>query len=199
MLTLVFAESSLEFRRGRALDANRDWRELARLEHKDKRGRPDIVHDLLKLSLDSELNKRGLLRVFVHCFDDHVITVAPALRLPRSYARFVGLMEDLNRKNKLAVDGETLLEIKTQTLADLLAEFKEEKIVLDCRGERKTLKEFSKQLKGDALVVIGGFPHGAFLSDVLDALPRCSLASEELTAPAILAKTIACAELAQGF
>ena len=201
MLTIVFAETALEFFKGKALDANDDWKELARYDNKDKRGRPDIAHDLLKLSLDSELNKRGLLRVFVHTFDDRVITVSPKLRLPRAYGRFLGLVEDLNKKNKIAFQSDVLLKIEARDLKTLLHPLQGKKIVLEAKGGHKTLKEFSEMMAVDIVLIIGGFPHGDFLdkSNALDGLQRVALGSEELTAPAVLAKALTCAELANGF
>ncbi len=201
MFTLIFAETALEFFKGRLLDANEDWKVLARFENKEKRGRPDIAHDLLKLSLDSELNKRGLLCVFVHTYDDRVITVSSEWRVPRSYKRFAGLMDDLEKKKEISAEGKVLLKIEEKTLKQLLAELEGKKIVLEASGERKKLKDFAGMLEGDVVVIIGGFPHGAFLdkSGALAGLPRVALGETELTAPATLAKVLTCAELANGF
>jgi len=201
MLVLVFAEASLEFFKGRVLDANEDWKILARCDHKEKRGRPDICHDLLKLSLDSELNKRHLLRVYVHTYDDRVITASSEWRVPRSFKRFAGLMEDLEKKREISAEGKVLLKIEEKNLKQLLAELEGEKIVLEASGERKKLKDFVGMLGGNAIVIIGGFPHGAFLdkSNALEGLQRVALSETELTAPAILAKVLTCAELANGF
>ena len=201
MLTIVFAETALEFFKGRALDANDDWKVLSRYENKDKRGRPDIAHDLLKLSLDSGLNKRGELRVFMHTYNERVITVSPELRLPRSYRRFIGLMEDLESKGKIEADGKLLLKIENKTLKMLLTELKTDFIVMDATGKKTKLKELVKTLaakKGNAGIVLGGFPHGVFLdkSKALEGLPRVALGETELTAPAVLASVLACAEMA---
>ena len=200
MLTIVFAETALEFFKGRALDANEDWKVLSRYENKDKRGRPDIAHDLLKLALDSGLNKRGELRVFMHTYNERVITVSPELRLPRSYKRFIGLMEDLEKKGKIEADEKTLLTIESKTLKELLAELKIDFLVMDAAGKKTKLKELVKTLaaKKDAGIIIGGFPHGAFLdkSKALVDLPRVAIGGTELTAPAVLASVLACAEMA---
>ena len=201
MLTIVFAETALEFFKGRALDANDDWKVLSRYENKDKRGRPDIAHDLLKLSLDSGLNKSGGLRVFMHTYDERVITVSPELRLPRSFKRFVGLMEDLEQKGKIEADGKLLLKIESKTLKELLAELKADFMVMDAAEKKTKLKELVKLLsakKDGAGIIIGGFPHGAFLdkSKALEGPPRIALGETELTAPAVLASVLACAEMA---
>ncbi|PIO06482.1 16S rRNA methyltransferase [Candidatus Micrarchaeota archaeon CG08_land_8_20_14_0_20_59_11] len=200
MLTIVFAETSLEFFKGRAIDANDDWKALSRYENKDKRGRPDIAHDLLKMSLDSELNKRGELRVFMHTYDERVIAISGEWRVPRSYKRFVGLMEDLERKGRIETDGKTLLKIESKTLKQLLSELKADFIVMDAAGKKTKLKALVTLLakKADTGIILGGFPHGAFLdkSKALEGLPRVALGGVELTAPAVLAKVLTCAEMA---
>ncbi|VVB67850.1 Ribosomal RNA small subunit methyltransferase Nep1 [Candidatus Norongarragalina meridionalis] len=201
MLTIVFAETALEFFKGRVLDANDDWKVLSRYENKDKRGRPDIAHDLLKLSLDSGLNKRGELRVFVHTYDERVISVSPELRLPRSYKRFVGLMEDLEHKGNIEADDKTLLKIEQKTLKQLLTELKTDFIVMDATGKKTKLKALVSLLSKnkDAGIILGGFPHGLFLdkSKALAGLPRIAIGETELTAPAVLSAVLTCAEMAR--
>ncbi len=44
----------------------------------EKRGRPDIAHLCLLEALGSPLNKEGLLRTYVHTYNDYVISVANA-------------------------------------------------------------------------------------------------------------------------
>lgn len=57
--------------------------------------RPDIVHQCLLALLDSPLNKAGRLQIFIHTQRDILIEVNPAIRIPRTYKRFAGLMVQL--------------------------------------------------------------------------------------------------------
>lgn len=184
------------------LDANRHYKTMGALPEKEKRGRPDIAHDLLKASLDSSLNKEGGLRIFLHTRGDFVIGIDKETRLPRSYNSFCGLMEDLWKKKKIEAGGKTLLELREKNLEQLLEEIKSEFVVFDARGKPTTLKElvalFEKNRGKNFGVVIGGFPHGTFSDDsrALEGLPRIALGKTELTAPAILAKVLSCEEIA---
>lgn len=54
--------------------------------------RPDIVHQALMSCLDSPLNKAGLMQVFIHTNKNVLIEVNPAVRIPRTFKRFCGLM-----------------------------------------------------------------------------------------------------------
>ncbi len=87
-------------RRGRPpyrtlLDASVHWQAMKRLPGRERRGRPDIVHVALLLALDSPLCRGGCCRLYLHTVEDKIIEVDPSTRLPRSYQRFVGLMEQL--------------------------------------------------------------------------------------------------------
>ena len=133
MLSLLFVESALETvpqplwnhpsvtKRAKTLnkkpsetllDRTYHHRAMIRLKNNYRRGRPDILHFALLEALGSPLNKEGLLRVYVHTVDDHIISVDPKVRLPRNYDRFVGLIEQLLREDKVPVVGQPLLELR---------------------------------------------------------------------------------------
>jgi len=67
--------------------------------------RPDILHQCLMTLLDSPLNKAGLLKIFVHTKANVVIDVSPKLRIPRTFARFSGLMVQLMHKLSIKAQG----------------------------------------------------------------------------------------------
>ena len=138
---------------------------MKRLEQNAKRGRPDIVHFALLEALGSPLNKEGLLQVFVHTLDDHVITVNPSARLPRNYNRFVGLLEQLFEFGRVPPKGTALLSLKRQTLTQLLQEVKPPYTVAFSRmGKAQTLEETTSKLseRKKSAVLVGGFPQGHF-------------------------------------
>ncbi|MBS7635264.1 16S rRNA methyltransferase [Candidatus Bathyarchaeota archaeon] len=141
------------------------------LENNEKRGRPDIVHFSLLEALGSPLNKEGLLRVYIHSFDDHVISVSPETRLPKNFNRFVGLMEDLFEHGKVPPKGKPLLTLEKKTLVDLLGDLKPTYIILfDRTGKAGTFEEAALSLAKQErpLAIIGGFPHGEFRETTLN-------------------------------
>lgn len=212
MINLILAESALELvpeemrseplikmlarKRGKApggmlLDSNLHHRAMRRLPDAERRGRPDLVHFSLLLALDSVLNRKRMLRMFVHTRNDEVIRVNPEVRLPRSYERFAGLIEQLFEKRRIASEGETLLEIKGSTLAQLLAEINPDSIALmHEKGAAKKPIEFAKSLAGheNPCIIVGGFPHGDFAQRI-DA-ERVSFYPEQLCVWTIVGEVV---------
>ena len=172
MLRIVFVESSLETvpksiakhpailsdakRRKKKptemiLDDSKHHTAMKDLDIREKRGRPDIIHQCLLLTLDSPIED---LEVYVHTINDVMIWINRRTRLPRNYNRFIGLMEDLFKKKEIKANGETLLKIIDSNLEDVLKGFRV--VVMSERGEKKEVS-----LEGCA-VCIGAFPHGDF-------------------------------------
>ncbi len=156
------------------LDANYHHRAI-RVKYPDeaeRRGRPDIVHHFLMVAMESVLNKEGHLRVYVHTRNDQVIFLDPEVRLPRAYHRFVGLMEALFNNKVLPDKANPLLTLKEMTLAELIGQISpRETVVLAEWGKRVNPREAFADLR-DCAVIIGGFPHGDFLSDVRSIADR---------------------------
>jgi rRNA small subunit pseudouridine methyltransferase Nep1 len=137
------------------------------LELNEKRGRPDIVHFALLEALGSPLNKEGLLQVYVHAFNDYVINVKPETRLPRNYARFMSLIEQLFEYVRVPPQKHetALLTLEHKTLAQLIQEIKPSYVLaLSRTGKPHTLEEAISELQKEKrpLVIVGGFPHGNF-------------------------------------
>jgi rRNA small subunit pseudouridine methyltransferase Nep1 len=214
MLTIVFAETALEIipqeiqsqpivkksaakREKRpaqlVLDSSLHWQAMEKLALKEKRGRPDIAHDLLKLAFDDKSEKR----VFIHTIGNKVITFAEDWRPPRNYNQFVGLMEDLFDKKELKdKTGKTLLKVESKKLAELLDELALDFVVLEAKGKQQTLAQFAKTLSAKKAVVIGGFPHGDFVNEAaLEKFEKTSISTAELTAPIVLSKVLTLWEL----
>jgi rRNA small subunit pseudouridine methyltransferase Nep1 len=167
----------------------------------DRRGRPDIAHMCLLLALDSPLNREGLLRCYVHTRHNKVITVDTSARLPRMSYRFEGLLEHLFLTGA-APPEKPLLHLESTSLADLLRRLKPKKVLTFTeRGERKLLRDlFSGLSRGDEVcTIIGGFPHGDFLSDVGKLSNELvSIDPEPLDAPTVLSRVINAYEIAFG-
>jgi rRNA small subunit pseudouridine methyltransferase Nep1 len=91
-----------------------DHRDLLRKSKKDhKEYRPDIAHQELLALIDSPLNKAGKLKVYMRTNKNVLVEFNPAVRIPRTYKRFSGLMVQLLHKMKIkAADSNvTLLKV----------------------------------------------------------------------------------------
>ena len=149
------------------LDRSYHHRAMKRLEHSEKRGRPDIVHFALLEALGSPLNKEGLLQVYVHTFNDYVITMNPETRLPRNYDRFVNLIEQLYEYGRVPPQQTqtALLTLEHKTLKQLIGEVKPSYVLALTRtGKPRMLEEAISKLSNEKkpLLIVGGFPHGHF-------------------------------------
>ncbi len=140
------------------------------LKQNMKRGRPDIVHFALLEALGSPLNKETQLRVYVHTFNNYVITANPETRLPKNYSRFLGLMEQLFEAGNVPPEGTALLTLEHKTLPQLIREVKPSHVIAFSRvGTRKTLEETILKLTNEKrpALLVGGFPHGHFTNSTL--------------------------------
>ena len=53
--------------------------------------RPDVTHQCLLTILDSPLNKNGNVKVFIRTYENVLIHIDSATKIPRTYKRFAGL------------------------------------------------------------------------------------------------------------
>ncbi len=150
------------------LDGTYHHAALRRLPDGERRGRPDIVHLCLLNALESIANKEGLLRVYVHTRNDEVIHIKPETRLPRNYNRFVGLMESLFGSGAVP-RGLELLRLEKESLWELVNEIGPDGVfVMHEAGMFVKPREFGRTLAEfeNPVVVVGGFPHGDFRSEI---------------------------------
>ena len=146
----------------------------------ERRGRPDITHFFLMNSLESILNKEGRLRVYVHTRNNDVLKIKPETRLPKSYSRFVGLMEHVFQ-NKSVPDRENpLITLEKMSLQSLAKSIGNKIIVLSEQGRNVHLKNY--EIPEDVTFIIGGFPSGDFLSNINFADDIISIYSQSLMA-----------------
>lgn len=151
------------------LDASHHHPAFAKLAESERRGRPDLVHFYLMLSMDSDLAAEGNLRVFVHTRNNYVIAVKPETRLPPNYPRFVGLIEQLYDQRVVPSRENALLELRNDVPLDTLVNAlkPDEVVVLSQEGDAVPLQEKFASVKGERVVVIiGGFSRGSFRSDL---------------------------------
>jgi rRNA small subunit pseudouridine methyltransferase Nep1 len=155
----------------------------------ERRGRPDIVHQCLALCQGSALNRRGMLRVFVHTRQDQVIAVGPEARVPPNYVEFLLAMGRLLQGEE--VKGFTVSE---RSFRHLMDEVNADRVVaLTPSGEERDLREVLAA-PGTVAAVMGAFPCGDYRSPVYElADVRVSLGPELLTVPAVLSEVLAAA------
>ncbi len=129
----------------------------------NRRGRPDIVHYFLLNTLESYLNRKHLLRVYVHTRNDEVIFINPETRIPKSYNRFVGLIESLFLNQYVPDKERPLLWMKKMALKDLVSSLKTDNVfLLTEKGKNAKIEQFLNL--DDQVFIIGGFPSGDFIS-----------------------------------
>lgn len=150
------------------LDSNYFHEPMRKLEDSERRGRPDIVHVCMLTALDTPLNREGYLNFCVHTRNDKIINIDPSTRIPRSYNRFIGLMEQLFLIGNVPPE-ENLIELSEMSLEEKLDEIRPKKtLAFSCDGKKRNRKSIFEETKieEDICVIIGGFSHGDFLSDV---------------------------------
>lgn len=186
--TELILNSSLHYP---AMRSMKDWQ---------RRGRPDIAHLCLLLALDSPLNLEGHLKVYVHTREDMIIFIDPSTNLPRTSNRFEGLLEQLYLTGKVPPEA-PLLTLRRLSLKELIDEISPERtIVFSEAGKPMRLTEIFTAATGKekACVIVGGFPHGDFLSDLGFANEIISIYQKPLMATTVVAEIIAAYERSLG-
>jgi rRNA small subunit pseudouridine methyltransferase Nep1 len=182
-LTLVLAESALELvpdqvkrhpavandarRRGREatsilLDRSIHHAAMGKLKEDYKRGRPDLVHVTLLSLTGTPLFLDGMLKIYVHTFDDVIVELAAGTRIPKNYLRFRNLMEK-HLSERVDTD---LIKIYDRPIDALIRKTIRPDLVigLSTQGELKAPEEVARRLADttNPVLLIGGFPHGHF-------------------------------------
>ncbi|MHC1605731.1 MAG: 16S rRNA methyltransferase [Candidatus Methanofastidiosia archaeon] len=196
MLKIILAESELElipeevkshpslrklFRRKSSvlLDSNYHHKAMRKLPDSYRRGRPDIIHICALCVLESPLNKNGGLEFYIHTRNDEVIHVSPFWKVPKSYNRFVGLMEQLFEKRTIKAQERELLRMEKKKLGTLIDEISSGMKVKVMHYEGSSYAS-----EDNCVVIVGGFPHGDFINEL--SYEKFSIFSEELVAWSVL-------------
>lgn len=188
MLSLILAESSLELvpkelqkhnsvishakKLGKKpseilLDNSWHFGAMKGIHNEIKRGRPDLVHFSLLAATSIPLYFEKKIKIYVHTIDDKVIFIGEDVRLPKSYHRFIGLLEKLFSEKVVKSDRKKLLEIKDMTFTQLLQEINPKRIIgLSAKGIPSTCENVAQKLTDDSCIVIGGFPKGHFSNEI---------------------------------
>jgi rRNA small subunit pseudouridine methyltransferase Nep1 len=184
LLSLVIAESALElvpkelqkhnsviasarrFNKKPAeilLDISWHFAAMKGIKNEIKRGRPDLVHFSLLEACSIPLYFENKLNVFVHTIDDKVISVGQNVRLPKSYHRFIGLVEKLYATGKIEENNNILLEIKDMNFGNLIKKINPKQIIaLSSKGIKSSYQKVAEELNDNTCLVVGGFSKGQF-------------------------------------
>ncbi|MCS6770346.1 MAG: 16S rRNA methyltransferase [Candidatus Caldarchaeum sp.] len=171
---------------------------MKNLPEAEKRGRPDILHFCLLEALGSPLNLNGLLETYAATLNGYVVHVNPAVRLPRVYERFKGLMEKLFEDMEVvSSSGETLLRLERASLRSLVERLTpSRKILMTEKADTRGHTGFASLLTaGKPMVMVGGFPHGDFRKETEElADVKVALAQRPLEAWTVVSRVLCLAE-----
>ena len=150
------------------LDISWHFAAMKGIKNEIKRGRPDLVHFCLLEACSIPLYFQKKIRIYVHTIDDKVIFVGENVRLPKSYHRFIGLIEKLYSTGMIEEGGEKLLEIKNMSFGNLVDKINPSEIIgLSTKGVASSYEKLAKEIGKDACVIVGGFPKGHFSDEIL--------------------------------
>ena len=150
------------------LDVSWHFAAMKGIKNEIKRGRPDLIHFCLLECCTIPLYFERCLHVYVHTIDDKVIFVGDNVRLPKSYHRFVGLIEKLYSEKKIEQDGKKLLEIKDMTFDNLVDKIGAKKVIgFSTKGQTNSYEKIAEDVGKDSCIVIGGFSKGHFSDKIL--------------------------------
>lgn len=211
-LSLVLAESSIELvpermarhpavaasarRSGKRpsemlLDNSWHYSAMKGIEDEHKRGRPDLVHFSLLEATGIPLYLRDRIRIYVHTINDDVMVLGRRVRLPKSFHRFSGLVEQLYREGRIEADGAVLLELRRMDFASLIRHISPNRTVaLSTAGARGTYAGVAPLLGPDACLVVGGFQRGQFSSAVSERIDESYSMGDPLEAHTVLARIL---------
>jgi len=180
------------------LDVSLHYHAMLKLREREKRGRPDIVHVSLLFALESPLNKKKKLELYIHTYPGDIIFINPETRIPRNYNRFVGLIEQLLINGKIPPNSDNpLMFVKTMDIDYLFKEIDiNGLILLSEKGVYKKPFDIVKEsIENNYLIGIGGFPHSDFSKYIVDkSIAQYSIYSEPLMTWIVLSRILIEAE-----
>ena len=159
---------------------------VRRVDPTGKRGRPDVVHRSLLALVDSPLWVEGGLDIVMHTVEGRVFLAKPGLRPPRSYNRFVGLMEELLTQGWVGQREDPLIWEVNRSLKDLVDQIRPDLVLGLSRegGLANPLEVLDPEL--EILAVVGCFPAGDFSREVKEIFDtELSLHEETLSASTV--------------
>jgi rRNA small subunit pseudouridine methyltransferase Nep1 len=153
------------------LDNSLHFSAMKNLKNKEKRGRPDIVHNCLLNALGSPLNKNGNLKIYIHTYHNKIYEFNPEIRIARNYNRFKGLMAKLLIDGIIQTENSKLITHSKGNLNELVTTFKDPEIyILSSKG--KLINDFKdlfiEDINKTYIVLIGGFQKSSFSKQIFN-------------------------------
>ena len=140
------------------LDNSWHYAAMKGIQNENKRGRPDIVHFSLLEACSIPLYFEKKLSIYIHTLNDKVIKVGDGIHLPKSFHRFVGLIEKLFYEKRIESEGKILLEMDDMSFSKLMEEINPKNVVgLSSVGKPSSYYDVAKSLTEKSCIVIGGF------------------------------------------
>jgi rRNA small subunit pseudouridine methyltransferase Nep1 len=151
------------------LDRSFHHRAMLRLKEGLKRGRPDLVHVTLLSITGTPLYMDGGVKVYIHTYGNEVLELQEKTRVPKSYFRFRGLVEQaLTEKPKTG-----LLRVRESSFERLVKEIGSDSVIgLSTQGRKTSMDELSAMIGAarKPCVVLGGFAQGHFSPKALEVM-----------------------------
>ncbi len=155
------------------LDISWHFAAMKGIKNEIKRGRPDLVHFSLLEACSIPLYYENKMNVFVHTIDDKVIFLGQNVRLPKSYHRFIGLVEKLYATKEIKEDNNVLLALKNMSFGTLIKKINpEQTIALSSKGIKSSYQRLAEEIKDNTCLVVGGFSKGQFADNTREYFDR---------------------------
>ena len=213
MISLILAESSLEIvpkelqlhpavlahakKLGKKpseilLDNSWDFAAMKGIKNEIKRGRPDLIHLCLLQSCSIPLYHQNKIRIYIHTINDKVIFVGENVRLPKSFHRFLGLIEKLFIEKTIKAENDTLLELKDMSFSQLIDKINPKQVIgLSTQGESSTYSDVVSKLDDNSCLVLGGFQKGHFSDSIKNRFDKSfKVDTESLDAHIVIGRTL---------
>ncbi|MGD1836141.1 MAG: ribosome biogenesis protein [Nitrososphaeraceae archaeon] len=172
-----------------------------KIENMLKRGRPDLIHFGLLEILSAPMYQKKLVDVYIHTINNNVITIGNNVRMPKTYARFEGLMIKLFQDKIISVTNSNdhqnmlLLLENNITFEDLVKKINSNKIIgFSSRGVLQSIDKIAKEVFLDdihCVLVFGGFQRGHFNQYISNTFDKIySISNSHLELHTVIARVI---------
>ena len=151
------------------LDRSFHHRAMLRLKDGLKRGRPDLVHVALLSITGTPLYSEGGVKVYVHTYTNEVLELLEKTRIPKSYFRFRGLVEQALTDRPRS----GLVRVRESSFERLVKDVGSDSVIgLSTQGRKTSMDELSAMIGAarKPCVAIGGFAQGHFSPKSLEAM-----------------------------
>ncbi len=174
------------------LDNSWHFSAMKGIEDEIKRGRPDLIHLCILEATTIPLYKKNQIKIFIHTIDDKVIYLGENVNIPKSYHRFEGLIEKLFLEKTIKSNGTILLEIKENSLSDLIDEINPSQVIgFSTQGKENSFESVGSNLSENACLIVGGFQKGHFSEDVLNQVDQLiSINDSSLEAHVVISRIL---------